>query len=195
MIRARHRPVDSALKVISESASSRASPTWRSCWSWRRTSYYQQRQISARQTNQVANPQQQMLLKLMPGLFAAISLTFPAGLIVYFLTSNMYRIAQNAYITRRFFRADKAAAADAVRQRCRATTGQAEAGAPPRARPRRAPSRRRRPTPGRAQRRSRPPTVAPPRATGAGPCGPPAGAPQSAAHPEADAEEEEVRGI
>jgi YidC/Oxa1 family membrane protein insertase len=67
------------------------------------TSYYQQRQISARQTNQVANPQQQMLLKVMPGLFALISLTFPAGLIVYFLTSNLYRIAQNTYITRRFY--------------------------------------------------------------------------------------------
>ena len=63
------------------------------------TSYYQQRQISARQTNQVANPQQQMLLKVMPALFAVISLTFPAGLIVYFLTSNLYRIAQNTYIT------------------------------------------------------------------------------------------------
>ena len=74
------------------------------------TSYYQQRQISARQTNQIANPQQQMLLKLMPGLFAVISLTFPAGLIVYFLTSNIYRIAQNAYITRRFFRAEHATA-------------------------------------------------------------------------------------
>jgi YidC/Oxa1 family membrane protein insertase len=73
------------------------------------TSYYQQRQISARQTNQVANPQQQLLLKLMPGLFAVISLTFPAGLIVYFLTSNLYRIAQNTYITRRFYGQKKAA--------------------------------------------------------------------------------------
>jgi YidC/Oxa1 family membrane protein insertase len=76
------------------------------------SSYYQQRQISARQTNQVANPQQQMLLKLMPGLFAVISLTFPAGLIVYFLTSNLYRIAQNTYITRRFYGAKKAAPDD-----------------------------------------------------------------------------------
>jgi len=71
------------------------------------SSYYQQRQVSARQTNQVANPQQQMLLKVMPGLFAVIALTFPAGLIVYFLTSNLYRIAQNAYITRRFYGAKK----------------------------------------------------------------------------------------
>jgi len=68
------------------------------------TSYYQQRQISSRNTNQVANPQQQMLLKIMPALFAVISFAFQAGLIVYFITSNLYRIAQNAYITRRFYR-------------------------------------------------------------------------------------------
>ncbi len=68
------------------------------------TSYYQQRQISTRNTNQPANPQQQMLLKVLPALFAVISFAFQAGLIVYFLTSNLYRIGQNAYITRRFFR-------------------------------------------------------------------------------------------
>jgi hypothetical protein len=53
-----------------------------------------------------------MLLKVMPALFAAISLTFPAGLIVYFLATNMYRIAQNYYITRRFFHAAQPALAD-----------------------------------------------------------------------------------
>jgi YidC/Oxa1 family membrane protein insertase len=71
------------------------------------TSYYQQRQISTRNLNQPANPQQQMLLKLMPALFAVISFAFQAGLIVYFLTSNLYRVAQNAYITRRFYRGEK----------------------------------------------------------------------------------------
>ena len=75
------------------------------------TSYYQQRQISTRNTNQPANPQQQMLLKIMPALFAVISFAFQAGLIVYFLTSNLYRIGQNAYITRRFYRETAAAAA------------------------------------------------------------------------------------
>jgi YidC/Oxa1 family membrane protein insertase len=102
---------DSALKVISDSFV-KGLPYLALVLVVAATSYYQQRQISARQTNQVANPQQQMLLKVMPALFAAISLTFPAGLIVYFLTSNMYRIAQNAYITRKFFHAAKAARAD-----------------------------------------------------------------------------------
>ena len=45
-------------------------------------------------------------------LFAVISFAFQAGLIVYFLTSNLYRIGQNAYITRRFFK-DRPAVATA----------------------------------------------------------------------------------
>jgi YidC/Oxa1 family membrane protein insertase len=102
---------DSAVKVISDSFV-KGLPYLGLVLLVAATSYYQQRQISARQTNQVANPQQQMLLKVMPALFAAISLTFPAGLIVYFLTSNMYRIAQNYYITRRFFHTPQPALAD-----------------------------------------------------------------------------------
>ena len=51
------------------------------------------------------NPQQQMIMKVMPVFFAVIALTLPAGLIVYFITSSLYRIAQQAYITRTFYRA------------------------------------------------------------------------------------------
>jgi YidC/Oxa1 family membrane protein insertase len=67
------------------------------------TSYYQQRQISARTKNQQVNPQQQMIMRLMPAFFAVIALTLPAYLTIYFLASNLYRIAQQAYITRRFY--------------------------------------------------------------------------------------------
>ena len=66
-------------------------------------SYYQQRQVSSRMKDNV-NPQQQMIMKVLPAFFALISLTLPAGLIVYFLTSSCYRIAQQSYITRRFYR-------------------------------------------------------------------------------------------
>src|SRR5215831_13679754 len=103
---------DSAVKVISDSFV-KGLPYLGLVLLVAATSYYQQRQISSRQTNQVANPQQQMLLKVMPALFAVISLTFPAGLIVYFLTSNLYRIAQNTYITRRFY-GSKGAEGDAA---------------------------------------------------------------------------------
>lgn len=74
------------------------------------TSYYQQRQISARNTNTADTPmarQQQMLMKIFPIFFAVISLTLPAGLVVYFLVSNTFRIAQQAYITHSFYKGDE----------------------------------------------------------------------------------------
>ena len=71
------------------------------------SSYIQQLQISARNKNGTAiNPQQAMLLKIMPAFFAVISLTLPAGVVVYFLVSNLYRIGQQSYITRAFYRED-----------------------------------------------------------------------------------------
>jgi YidC/Oxa1 family membrane protein insertase len=79
------------------------------------SSYIQQLQISARNKNGTAiNPQQAMLLKVMPAFFAVISLTLPAGIVVYFLVSNLYRIGQQAYITRAFYREDAKHAAEAA---------------------------------------------------------------------------------
>jgi len=78
------------------------------------TSYYQQKQIMARTKNQAtpspANQQQQMLLKIMPLFTGLFSLTLPSGMIIYFLTTNFFRIGQNAYITRRFYRQEHLAA-------------------------------------------------------------------------------------
>jgi YidC/Oxa1 family membrane protein insertase len=69
------------------------------------TSYYQQRQIMVRSksSGQAMNQQQVLLLRIMPAFFALISLTFPSALIVYFLVSNLFRIIQQSYITRRFY--------------------------------------------------------------------------------------------
>jgi YidC/Oxa1 family membrane protein insertase len=121
------------------------------------SSYYQQRQISARTKNQPANPQQQMLLKLMPAIFAVFSLTFPAGLIVYFLVSNLYRIGQQAYITQRFYRKGDSGGAVAIEPK--PTTPKATP--PPTARARPAPSGSgSRPAPRSAANPSPPPTPA-----------------------------------
>ncbi len=69
------------------------------------TSFYQQKQISGRNpAAAAANPQQQMLMKIMPLFFAFISLTLPAGIVVYFLVSNLFRIAQQAFITHTMYR-------------------------------------------------------------------------------------------
>ena len=92
------------------------------------SSYIQQLQISARNKNgSPINPQQAMLLKLMPAFFAVISLTLPAGVVVYFLVSNLYRIAQQSYITRAFYREDHKHDAEAKADPRRRRGGQAEA--------------------------------------------------------------------
>jgi YidC/Oxa1 family membrane protein insertase len=82
-------------------------------------SYIQQWQITARSKDHtVVNPQQKMLMRVLPALFAVISLTLPSGIIFYFIVSNLYRIVQQAYITRRFYSGEHSmgARAAAVRQ-------------------------------------------------------------------------------
>lgn len=67
------------------------------------TSYIQQKQISGRMPQSQVNQQQQMLLKIMPAFFAAISLGIPAAVVVYFLVSNLFRIGQQALITKTMY--------------------------------------------------------------------------------------------
>jgi YidC/Oxa1 family membrane protein insertase len=76
------------------------------------TSYYQQRQVMARSatTGQAMNQQQMMLLRFVPLIFGVFSMWFPSALIVYFLVSNLFRIAQQSYITRAFYKSGPAIA-------------------------------------------------------------------------------------
>ncbi|MCU1452136.1 MAG: 60Kd inner rane protein [Acidimicrobiales bacterium] len=67
------------------------------------TSYVQQKQVAGRTQGAQMNPQQAMLLKLMPAFFAFISLGLPAGIVVYFFVSNLFRIGQQAFITRTMY--------------------------------------------------------------------------------------------
>jgi YidC/Oxa1 family membrane protein insertase len=65
------------------------------------TGWYQQRQTMARRTPGVeVNAQQQAIMKFMPILLPVISFSIPAGVVVYFLVSNLYRVGQQAYIQR-----------------------------------------------------------------------------------------------
>ncbi|MXW42952.1 MAG: YidC/Oxa1 family membrane protein insertase [Acidimicrobiia bacterium] len=69
------------------------------------TSYVQQRQIAGRRDPDApVNPQQQMIMRIMPWFLPLISLNFPAALNVYFVTSNVVRVGQQAVITRRIYR-------------------------------------------------------------------------------------------
>lgn len=68
------------------------------------TSYIQQRQIAGRRDPDTpVNPQQQMIMKVMPWFLPIISVTFPAGLNLYFVSSNIVRVGQQAVITRRIY--------------------------------------------------------------------------------------------
>ena len=64
------------------------------------TGILQQRQMQARQTQANANPQMQMVGRIMPIMFGLISLSLPAGVVVYFFVSNLWQIGQQAVVYR-----------------------------------------------------------------------------------------------
>ena len=60
------------------------------------TTYYQQRQMQRASPGQ--NQQQQMLTRIMPIFFGFIGFSFPAGLVIYWTTTNLVQIAQQFYM-------------------------------------------------------------------------------------------------
>ncbi|HEX8770767.1 MAG TPA: membrane protein insertase YidC [Acidimicrobiales bacterium] len=68
------------------------------------TGYYQQRQLTARQPKDAggsgSSQQMQAIGKIFPVMFGVISYTIPAGVVVYFLVSNIWQIGQQAFIFR-----------------------------------------------------------------------------------------------
>jgi YidC/Oxa1 family membrane protein insertase len=77
------------------------------------TSFVQQRQIQGRNPSAAVNPQQQMIGRIMPFIFIPISISIPAGVVIYFAVSNLVRVGQQALVTRLEF-----------------SNGQAETGSP-----------------------------------------------------------------
>jgi YidC/Oxa1 family membrane protein insertase len=71
------------------------------------TGFYQQRQIQGRNPNAQVNPQQQMIMRLLPIFLPVISFTLPAGIVLYFAVSNLYRIGQQAFISRSIYGMDR----------------------------------------------------------------------------------------
>ena len=49
-----------------------------------------------------------MIMKLMPIFLPVFSFAMPAGLVVYFIVSNLWRIGQQAFITRKFYTGEHA---------------------------------------------------------------------------------------
>ena len=65
------------------------------------TGYYQQRQMTARLPKESRNSQMVMIGKIFPLMFGLISWTIPAGVVVYFLVSNLWQIGQQAFMFRK----------------------------------------------------------------------------------------------
>jgi YidC/Oxa1 family membrane protein insertase len=64
------------------------------------TGYLQSRQ-SRRNTPPGANPQMQMITRVLPLALGVTSLFFPAGLVLYFFVSNLWRVGQQELIMRK----------------------------------------------------------------------------------------------
>jgi YidC/Oxa1 family membrane protein insertase len=71
------------------------------------TGWYQARQTMARQKSSgVSSPmtaQMQVIGKVMPVVFGLLSLNFAAGLVVYFVTSNFWRIGQQQLVLNKYY--------------------------------------------------------------------------------------------
>ena len=57
------------------------------------TTYISQRQLMNKQTAQV-NPQQQMIMKIMPLMFFVFAINVPLAVIIYWVTTNFWSVGQ-----------------------------------------------------------------------------------------------------
>jgi YidC/Oxa1 family membrane protein insertase len=70
------------------------------------TTWYQQRQIQGRNPAANANPQQQMISRIVPFIMIPITVSVPAGVVIYFVISNLVRVGQQGLITYLEYRDD-----------------------------------------------------------------------------------------
>ena len=64
------------------------------------TTFSQQRQMQKASPPNAASSQQQAIMKVMPLFFGFIGFTFPAGLVLYWTTSNLFQIGQQTLLLR-----------------------------------------------------------------------------------------------
>lgn len=62
------------------------------------TTFYQQQQTQKAQPAGAVDPRQQSLMKLMPIMFGVFGIFFPAGLVLYWTTSNVWQIGQQYFM-------------------------------------------------------------------------------------------------
>ncbi len=95
------------------------------------SSYYQVQQTQRRSPQ--INPQMAIMMKVLPVGFGVFSLYFPAGLVLYYLVQNLFRIGQQQVILTKITGPAQAAAEaiDAKSSEPRASSGGAKPGGPP----------------------------------------------------------------
>lgn len=70
--------------------------------------FAQQRMVAARASvSPTMSPAQQKLMQYLPVVFAVFQIFFLLGLVIYYIVQAILRIAQNYYITRRFYHGDE----------------------------------------------------------------------------------------
>ena len=79
------------------------------------TTYYQQRQTQKASPAGSASQQQQTMLKVMPFMFGVFGFFFPAGLVLYWTTSNVWQIGQQYFMLKNRPTAETLAAKAAAR--------------------------------------------------------------------------------
>ncbi len=94
------------------------------------TGLFQHHQIQRRQTSSVINPTQQTIMKFIPYFLPVISYGIPAAVVVYFIISSLYRIAQQAYITKSLYSHEHSPGAQLARQRKESADGGSDAKSP-----------------------------------------------------------------
>ena len=65
--------------------------------------FVQQKMIASRTVSPTMSAGQQKLMQYLPVAFGVFQFFFPVGLVIYYMAQTVVRIAQQAYITRRFY--------------------------------------------------------------------------------------------
>jgi len=90
--------------------------------------YIQQKMVASRTVSPSMSPTQQKIMQYLPVFFAVFQLFFPTGLVVYYIAQALFRIGQQAYITRRFYRGEGSIGQQAQAASARARDMAKEAG-------------------------------------------------------------------
>ena len=69
--------------------------------------FLQQRMIASRTVSPTMSPTQQKIMQYLPVFFGVFQFFFPVALVIYYISQTLVRIAQQSYITRRFYRGDE----------------------------------------------------------------------------------------